>query len=103
MGNTPHRRPSYFSDCLSPACVPAHKQYTLINGGTHSSDSDRWRRKLRKLISTVIRESKKSVYGSPKPLTFRYDAVSYSQNFDEGTHRCEYYDQHGRRSSQVLR
>ncbi|KAI3699489.1 hypothetical protein L2E82_43845 [Cichorium intybus] len=103
MGNTPHRRSSYFSGCLSPSCLPAHEQYTLINGGTHSSGCNRWRRRWRKLINTVIRESKKSIYGSSKPLTFRYDAVSYSQNFDEGTQRCEYYDHHGHRCSQVLR
>lgn len=103
MGNTPHRRSSssssYFSGCISPSCVQSYNQYTLINDGKHNNGCDRWRRKWRKLINTVIRESKKSIYGSPKPLTFRYDAVSYSQNFDEGTHRCEYYDQHGRRCS----
>ncbi|KAJ9564444.1 hypothetical protein OSB04_000410 [Centaurea solstitialis] len=109
MGNnTPHRRSpsSYFSGCISPPCVPVHDQYERIIRDTHSNGRDHlWSsRRWRKLINKVFRDSKKSiVYGSPKPLTFRYDAVSYSQNFDDGNHRCEFYDLHGRQCSQVLR
>ncbi|KAK9053177.1 hypothetical protein SSX86_029809 [Deinandra increscens subsp. villosa] len=93
MATTPHRRSSYFSgSCLSPACVPVHEQYTRVNRGTHTRFCDRLSRKWKNLINQVIQESKKSIYGSRKPLTFRYDAVSYSQNFDQGNYRCEYYD-----------
>ena len=42
-------------------------------------------------MKKVIEGSKKSIYGSSKPLIFQYDAVSYSLNFDEGTHDDEYY------------
>ncbi|KAJ0494239.1 hypothetical protein HanRHA438_Chr12g0562741 [Helianthus annuus] len=98
MGNTPHRRSSYFSGCMSPSCVPVHEQYTRVNRSTRT----RWSQKWRNLINKVIRESKKSIYVSPKPLTFRYDAVSYSQNFDDGTHRRECYNPNGHRCAQVL-
>ncbi|KAI3813445.1 hypothetical protein L1987_18170 [Smallanthus sonchifolius] len=100
MGNTPHRRSSYFSGCISPSCIPVHDQYTRIN---RSRFCDRWSRKWKTLINKVIRESKKSIFRSPNPLTFRYDAVSYSQNFDEGKHRREHYDLNGHQCSQVLR
>ncbi|KVI02755.1 hypothetical protein Ccrd_018945 [Cynara cardunculus var. scolymus] len=102
MGNTPQRRSSYFSGCISPPCVPLHDQYERVDPSTHSNGSDLWSRRWRKLINKVVRESKKSIYGSSKPLTFRYDAVSYSQNFDDGNHRCEFYDLHGHRCSQVI-
>nr|GEV56617.1 ribonuclease H-like domain-containing protein [Tanacetum cinerariifolium] len=56
------------------------------------SGEDRRRRKWRKLIKKVVEESKKSIYGiSTKALVFRYDALSYSQNFDDGNYRDEYY------------
>lgn len=41
------------------------------------------------------RRRSRSMYGSSKPLSFQYDAVSYSQNFDEG---CHLYEEPGRRS-----
>ncbi|KAI3726414.1 hypothetical protein L1987_66211 [Smallanthus sonchifolius] len=74
------RRFSYFSGCMSPSCIPVDEQYTRIKS------SDRQRRKLRKLVNKVVEESKRSIYGSSKPLVFRYDAVSYAQNFDDGNH-----------------
>ncbi|KAF8370032.1 hypothetical protein HHK36_031930 [Tetracentron sinense] len=63
--------------------IGVHKEYSRIHvcGGTNRSR--RWRNLLRRLV----RESK-SIYGS-KPLTFHYDAVSYSQNFDDGCHNEE--------------
>ncbi|KAL8266169.1 hypothetical protein R6Q59_003513 [Mikania micrantha] len=100
MGNTPRRRSFYFSGCMSPSCIPVHEQYTRIN---RTRFCDRWSRKWRNLINKLIRESKKSIYGSQPPLTFRYDAVSYSQNFDDGNHRRICYDPHRHRCSQVLR
>ncbi|KAK9284281.1 hypothetical protein L1049_023451 [Liquidambar formosana] len=88
---TAHRRSSYFPGCImSPSCLPAHEEYSRIHhcpGGNNRS-----RRSWRKLLKRIIREGK-SIYGS-KPLTFHYDAVSYSQNFDDGSHDEEY----GRRS-----
>ena len=42
-------------------------------------------------MKKVIEGSKKSIYGSSKPLIFQYDAVSYSLNFDEGNHDDDYY------------
>ncbi|GMH24132.1 hypothetical protein Nepgr_025975 [Nepenthes gracilis] len=70
--------------CLtSPAsCVPTHEDYSRVHifGGNHQRSRWLWRKFLKRLV----RESR-SVYGS-KPLTFKYDAVSYSQNFDEGRH-----------------
>ncbi|PWA78939.1 hypothetical protein CTI12_AA210710 [Artemisia annua] len=98
MGNTSNQKSAHFSGCISPSCVPVHNKYTRVN----RTKCDRWSRMWRKLINKVIQESKKSLYGStPKTLTFRYDAVSYSQNFDEGDNRREYYDLDGVRCSQV--
>ncbi|KAF5791502.1 hypothetical protein HanXRQr2_Chr09g0395501 [Helianthus annuus] len=79
------RRFSYFSGCMSPSCIPVEEQYTRIKSVRRSSE--RQRRKWRKLMNKVVEESKRSIYGSSKPMVFRYDAVSYSQNFDEGNHR----------------
>ncbi|CAI9110566.1 OLC1v1010618C1 [Oldenlandia corymbosa var. corymbosa] len=84
---------NYFSaGCMSPSCVPVHEEYSRIEinvpAGAGGNANRRSRRRLRKLIKKIMSESK-SIYGS-KPLTFQYDAVSYSQNFDEGCHRDEY-------------
>lgn len=83
---------SFFSGCaMSPAsCLIVHEemnysrihhcssqQYSKIRSG------QRWRNLLRKLV----RDSK-TICGS-RPLSFRYDAVSYSQNFDDGFHTTE--------------
>lgn len=83
-----NRRPtSYFSGCMSPSCIPVHEEYSRVNtnGGGGINKSRRWR----KIIKNLVRESK-SIYGSNKPLTFHYDAVSYSQNFDEGHYGQEF-------------
>ncbi|XP_059641276.1 uncharacterized protein LOC132283355 [Cornus florida] len=81
-----HRRSSYFSGCMSPSCVPVHEEYARIR--LPSAGAKSGNRKWRKLIKKLVKESK-SIYGS-KPLTFQYDAVSYSQNFDEGCHHQDY-------------
>ncbi|KAL2527869.1 uncharacterized protein Fot_20470 [Forsythia ovata] len=77
---------TYFSGCMSPSCVSVHEEYSRINTTNH--DGNRSRR-LRKLLRKLVKDSK-SIYGSSKPLTFQYDAVSYSQNFDDGCHKDEY-------------
>uniref|UniRef100_A0A5B7CB05 Uncharacterized protein n=1 Tax=Davidia involucrata TaxID=16924 RepID=A0A5B7CB05_DAVIN len=81
-----HRRSSYFSGCMSPSCVPVHEEYSRIHH--HLPSAKNGGRRWRKLLKRLVRESK-SIYGS-KPLTFQYDAESYSQNFDEGLHKEEY-------------
>ncbi|KAJ9562110.1 hypothetical protein OSB04_007270 [Centaurea solstitialis] len=58
---------------------------------TKASSSVRRSRKWRKMLKKVVDESKKSIFGSSKPLIFGYDAVSYSLNFDEGNQNDEYY------------
>ncbi|KAJ0535030.1 hypothetical protein HanIR_Chr09g0426271 [Helianthus annuus] len=97
---TTHRRPSYLVGCMSPSCVPVHEEYTLINSGTRGGN--RRSRRWKKLMKKVVEESKKSIYGSSKPVAFSYDAVSYSQNFDEGNHCDEFY-LYGSRFPQTLR
>ncbi|KAL7605865.1 hypothetical protein Lser_V15G19880 [Lactuca serriola] len=90
IGSTTPRRSFYFSACMSPSCVPVDEQYTRIKS-TRSDNHHHQRRKLKKLMNKVVEESKKSIYGSSKPLVFHYDAVSYSQNFDEGNHGDDFY------------
>ncbi|PIN21396.1 hypothetical protein CDL12_05899 [Handroanthus impetiginosus] len=85
-GDFTHRRSSYLYGCLSPSCVPVHEDYSRI----HHEKSHRYRR-LRRLLRKIVNESKISIYGTSKPITFQYDAVSYSQNFDEGCHRDDEY------------
>ncbi|KGN48682.1 hypothetical protein Csa_003439 [Cucumis sativus] len=80
------RRLPYLSGCVpsSPACFPIHEgvEYTRIHGGAGAKRSGwRWRYLLRKWVKDGM-----NIYGS-KSLSFQYDAVSYSQNFDEGS-RC---------------
>ncbi|KAL8472740.1 hypothetical protein ACS0TY_029824 [Phlomoides rotata] len=88
MADLIHRRSSYFSGCMSPSCVPVHEEYSRIQ--TTASDKCQRNRRLRKLIRKIVTEGK-SIYGQAKPLTFQYDAVSYSQNFDDGYHRDDEY------------
>ncbi|KAL8250001.1 hypothetical protein R6Q59_033694 [Mikania micrantha] len=97
---TNHRRSSYLVGCMSPSCVPVHEEYTLISSGTRGSNrrSLRWKKLMKKMID----DSRKSIYGASKPVIFRYDAVSYSQNFDEGNRSDEYY-MYGSTFSQALR
>lgn len=88
------RRSSYFSgSCMSPSCVPVHEEYTrinIINNGHGGGSNGNRSRRLKKIIKKLMSE-RKNIYGSrPTTLTFQYDAVSYSQNFDEGFHNDEY-------------
>ncbi|KAA0057639.1 hypothetical protein E5676_scaffold3040G00010 [Cucumis melo var. makuwa] len=83
----------YLSGCVpaSPAaCFPVHEGsvgYTRIHGGAGGKRSAwRWRYLLRKWVKDSM-----SIYGS-KSLSFQYDAVSYSQNFDEGSRCYESYN-----------
>ncbi|KAI3726413.1 hypothetical protein L1987_66210 [Smallanthus sonchifolius] len=85
---------------MSPSCVPVHEEYALINSGTRGGN--RRSRRWKKLMKKMVEESKKSIYGSSKPVVFRYDAVSYSQNFDEGNNSDEHY-LYGSRFTQALR
>lgn len=91
------RRSSYFSGCMvSPVstCLPVLEEleYSRIqysgsgsgNGSSNKRASRRWRNFLRRLVR--VDGINKSTYGSNKHLSFHYDAVSYSQNFDEGCH-----------------
>ncbi|KAJ9562180.1 hypothetical protein OSB04_007340 [Centaurea solstitialis] len=66
-------RLSTSSKCSSTSFVSDQEQYNVCRI-----------RKWRKLLKKVVEESKKSIYGSSKPLIFGYDAMSYSLNFDEG-------------------
>ncbi|KAG9152461.1 hypothetical protein Leryth_027047 [Lithospermum erythrorhizon] len=81
------RNSSYFSGCISPSCVLVHEEYSRLHHNI--SNEKRNQKKLKKLIKRIMSESK-SIYKST-PLTFHYDAVSYSQNFDDGCHREEYH------------
>ncbi|KAL4582410.1 hypothetical protein LXL04_006959 [Taraxacum kok-saghyz] len=77
-------RPSYFTGCMSPSVVPVHEEYAHINSSRSGSGDDWWSRKWRKLVNKLVEESKKSIYGSSKPVIYSYDAVSYLKNFDKG-------------------
>ncbi|CAN4123636.1 unnamed protein product [Withania somnifera] len=82
MGTDSIYRPSsQFYGCMSPSCIPVHDEYSRINE-CRRRDSSSCRRSWRKLLKKLVNEGK-NVYGK-KILRFHYDAVSYSQNFDEG-------------------
>ncbi|KAL2241460.1 UNVERIFIED_CONTAM: hypothetical protein Sindi_0787200 [Sesamum indicum] len=85
-GDFVHRRSSYLSSCMSPSCVPVHEEYSRIDISSTDDKSHRSRR-LRKLLRKIVNESKSIYFGPTKPLSFQYDAVSYSQNFDDGCHK----------------
>ncbi|KAH0696503.1 hypothetical protein KY290_013874 [Solanum tuberosum] len=90
MGTTDsiYRRPaSQFYSCMSPSCILVHDEYSRINE-CRRRDSGSCRRSWRKLLKKLVNEGK-NVYGK-KTLTFHYDAVSYSQNFDEGCNTDDY-------------
>ncbi|KAJ9562177.1 hypothetical protein OSB04_007337 [Centaurea solstitialis] len=78
-------RLSTSSECSSTSYVSEQEQYTQATSNLHRS------RKWRKMLKKVVKESKKNIFGSSKPLKFGYDAVSYSLNFDEGNHSDEYH------------
>ncbi|XP_054810680.1 uncharacterized protein LOC129312113 [Prosopis cineraria] len=79
-------RSSYFSGggCMaSPSCLPVvhdEFEYSRIPQNCAAKRNRGWRNLLRKFI----RETRPS-HGS-KPPSFQYDPVSYSQNFDDGSH-----------------
>ncbi|EEF35153.1 conserved hypothetical protein [Ricinus communis] len=86
-------RSSCLSGCMisSPSCFPVHDEmeYSRIHSSSGNSSNKRSTRRWRHFIRRLVRDGKSSLYGSsssPKPLSFHYDAVSYSQNFDEGCH-----------------
>ncbi|GMI67227.1 hypothetical protein like AT5G65613 [Hibiscus trionum] len=88
------REPSYFSGCytMSPSCFPVQEEieYSHVHYYSKaSSDGDKIRRRWRNLVRRLVKDGKRSIYRSSKPLSFHYDAVSYSQNFDEGYHHQE--------------
>ncbi|KAK4347919.1 hypothetical protein RND71_034258 [Anisodus tanguticus] len=90
------RSASQFYGCMSPSCILVHDEYSRINECRHR-DSGSYRRSWRKLLKKLVNEGK-NVYGK-KTLTFHYDAVSYSQNFDEGCNKDDFPPRH----HQVLR
>ncbi|PWA44046.1 hypothetical protein CTI12_AA531670 [Artemisia annua] len=83
------------SECSSTSSLSDHEEFP--SGRASRNRSTKWK----KLMKKIVQESKKSIYGSSKPFVYRYDAVSYSLNFDEGNNRDEYY-LYGSRFSQVL-
>ncbi|OIT08926.1 hypothetical protein A4A49_44291 [Nicotiana attenuata] len=85
-----YRRPaSQFYGCMSPSCIPVHDEYSRINECRRPRGGDSCaRRSWRKLLKKLVNEGK-NVYGK-KTLKFHYDAVSYSQNFDEGCNKDDY-------------
>lgn len=87
-GDVLYRRPSYLTSCMSPSCVPVHEDYSRITPSLDKGCGLRNRR-LRKLLRKIVNESKITIMGQHKPQNFQYDALSYSQNFDDGCHRDE--------------
>ncbi|KAI4328107.1 hypothetical protein L6164_020491 [Bauhinia variegata] len=82
---TTRHQSSYFSGCMSPSFLPVHDEfrYTRVHSCSNHHNQrrgQRWRNILRKLMREGM-----SLCGS-KQLSFQYDPVSYSQNFDEGCH-----------------
>ncbi|CAO2828709.1 unnamed protein product [Amaranthus hypochondriacus] len=104
----------YLSKCLmSPTCcIPSHEEYARLppprppsNGG-RGGGNNRSRRLWRKLLWRLMRESNNCINNNNKvrspTLTFKYDAISYSQNFDEGFHTQD-YPYHQRFSPVIIR
>ncbi|MQL77361.1 hypothetical protein Taro_009763 [Colocasia esculenta] len=82
------RQPSCFYGFMaSPSWFPLHRdhhsRFHLLGHEESPGDggcrSRRWRSLLRRL-----RKEGKCGYGSKPQLTFHYDIVSYSKNFDDG-------------------
>ena len=98
--------PSYFSGCLTPpTCFPICEEieYSRLHfcAAPHGGRRSGWR--WRSFLWRLVRDSKIGLCGSinhHKPISFHYDAVSYSQNFDEG---CHVYEENKRRSLAVYR
>ncbi|KAJ9562179.1 hypothetical protein OSB04_007339 [Centaurea solstitialis] len=83
--STEEGRLSTSSEYSSTSSHSNQEQYTKTTKSVRRS------KKWRKMLKKVVEESKKSIFGSSKPLVFGYDAVSYSLNFDEGSQSDEYY------------
>lgn len=60
-------------------------KYATTNNGVRKNQ------KWRKLMTKMVKESKRSIFGSSKASVLLYDAVSYLQNFDDGNHHDECY------------
>ncbi|EXC03913.1 hypothetical protein L484_016119 [Morus notabilis] len=81
--------PSYLPGCMTPpTCFPIHEEMEYTRLG-HRGGSSRRNRRWRSFLWRLVRDSKNMGFcGIPnqKSISFNYDAVSYSQNFDEGCH-----------------
>lgn len=76
------RRPSYLSGCMiRPPCFPVQEEIEYSRLVKRQGGGHRWRNLLRKLAA---RDGGNKT--SVKHLSFHYDAVSYSQNFDDGSY-----------------
>ncbi|KAI6699464.1 hypothetical protein NL676_013788 [Syzygium grande] len=80
--------PSRFARCLSPSCFPLGDETEYHRLRSRDNRGRRSTRKWRDLLKRIVADGK-CIY-RPKRVSFHYDAVSYSQNFDEGRWRCEY-------------
>nr|GMC59997.1 DNA polymerase zeta catalytic subunit like [Ipomoea batatas] len=99
IGADPMRRRQYhgFYSCMSPSCVPVHEEYSRINacqvdaGGRYRRpSSSSWG----KIIKKLVNDGKIMCRSKPLTTSFQYDAVSYSQNFDEGRRDDEFPRRH---------
>ncbi|KAF8039987.1 hypothetical protein BT93_B2260 [Corymbia citriodora subsp. variegata] len=77
-----------FARCMSPSCFSLRDETEYHRLPNRYSRGRRSSRKWRDLLKRIIADGK-CLYRT-KPVSFHYDAVSYSQNFDEGQWRCEY-------------
>ncbi|KAL3721824.1 hypothetical protein ACJRO7_034203 [Eucalyptus globulus] len=79
---------SRFARCMSPSCFPLRDETEYHRLSSRDSRGRRSRWKWRHLLKRIVTDGM-CIYRS-KPVSFHYDAISYSQNFDEGRWRCEY-------------
>ncbi|KZV48907.1 hypothetical protein F511_09695 [Dorcoceras hygrometricum] len=75
------RRGSDISVCVSLSCAPTDEDYSRIQKPHDKCPKINLNILLRKLLREI------GIYGGRKRITFQYDAVSYSQNFDDGCRR----------------
>ncbi|XP_019422746.1 PREDICTED: uncharacterized protein LOC109332273 [Lupinus angustifolius] len=81
-------RSSCISGCMmSPSCFQVHNEFQYTRVHYYNSPIKRTRRGLRwrNILNRLMREGK-TLCGSKPIISFHYDPVSYSQNFDEGCH-----------------
>ncbi|KAL6012704.1 hypothetical protein ACLOJK_003193 [Asimina triloba] len=79
----------------SPSWFPIGNDYSrfhLLSSSSSSSSCSRAPIRWRYLLRKLFRDSK--AICRSKPLTFQYDVVSYSQNFDDGS--CTNHDDFNR-------